>query len=501
LFLDDSIKIISHIKNLMALPNYFFADLPPEATLSPAMIAAACETLKRNREKYLGHRHTNEMVKVLCEVGREWLQPENKFRRMALSSAWDADSKIHASDLKLAGTSAFAKAFGAIRKVPGAPGLGFSKATLERGLDDFFRRFTPDNFHALLNQDLGEVPALPQDMDASVQPSPVAHHFWHGPELLVHVAAGNIPNPALMSLTLGLLTRSAQFMKCASGASFLPRLLAHSIYEIDPKLGACLEIAEWPGGNRELETALFAEADCLTATGSDETLSDIRSRLPAKARFLGYGQRVSFGLVTREVLRDETVADVVARVADDVVAWDQNGCLSPHVIYVEERGAVESDKFASLLGLELMKREELAPRGKISVEEAAIIASRRSLYETLAAHRGDAKIWQSADSTAWTVVFEHEVRFHFSPLNRFVFVKPVPDLAAVLQGVDELKGKISTVGVAAPPDRLKEIAPRLARWGATRICAAGQMQNPPLTWRHDGRPALGDLVVWTDVEA
>jgi hypothetical protein len=26
------------------------------------------------------------------------------------------------------------------------------------------------------------------------------------------------------------------------------------------------------------------------------------------------------------------------------------------------------------------------------------------------------------------------------------------------------------------------------------------MQNPPLTWRHDGRPALGDLVTWTDME-
>ena len=39
-----------------------------------------------------------------------------------------------------------------------------------------------------------------------------------------------------------------------------------------------------------------------------------------------------------------------------------------------------------------------------------------------------------------------------------------------------------------------------ARWGATRICAIGQMQNPPLTWRHDGRPSLGDLVTWTDWE-
>ncbi len=37
----------------MNLPDYFLADLPPEATLSPAMIAAACDALKRNREKFL----------------------------------------------------------------------------------------------------------------------------------------------------------------------------------------------------------------------------------------------------------------------------------------------------------------------------------------------------------------------------------------------------------------------------------------------------------------
>jgi hypothetical protein len=34
----------------MNLPNYFLADLPPEATLSPAMITEACQTLKRNRD-------------------------------------------------------------------------------------------------------------------------------------------------------------------------------------------------------------------------------------------------------------------------------------------------------------------------------------------------------------------------------------------------------------------------------------------------------------------
>jgi hypothetical protein len=98
------------------------------------------------------------------------------------------------------------------------------------------------------------------------------------------------------------------------------------------------------------------------------------------------------------------------------------------------------------------------------------------------------------------VVFEHELRFHFSPLNRFIFIKPVPDANAVLQGADEISGGISTVGVAAPPEKMNELARLFARHGATRICPLGQMQNPPLTWRHDGRPALGDLVTWTDYE-
>ena len=452
----------------MDLPNYFLADLPPEAELSPAMISAACDTLRRNREKYLASRTDEEIVNVLCEVAAEWLRPENRLRRLA--------------------------------RELGPEETGFSNAILERGLDGFFRQFTPGNFSALLQQDLGDGIALADAHRPAPTAPRLASHFWRGPQLLVHIAAGNIPNPALMSITLGLLTRSAQFVKCARGASLLPRLFAHSIYEMDRKLGACLELAEWRGGDVILEAPLFAKADCVTATGADETLAAIRAQLPENVRFVGYGQRVSFGYVTREVLRDEEISRIVADAADDVIAWDQNGCLSPHVLYVEERGGVESDQFAALLAAELMRRETTEPRGKISVEESAAIASRRVIYETLAAHRGDVKIWLSSDSTAWTVVFEHESRIHLSPLNRFIFIKPVPDAAAALQGLDEVRSQVSTIGIAAPPEIMCELARQFARWGATRICLLGQMQNPPLTWRHDGRPALGDLITWTDFE-
>jgi hypothetical protein len=302
-------------------------------------------------------------------------------------------------------------------------------------------------------------------------------------------------------MILGLLTRSAQLVKCARGTSLLPRLFAHSIYELDPKLGACLEVATWQGGDKSLEDVLFSEADCVTATGGDEALTAIRNRLPARVRFLGYGHRVSFGFVAGEVLTAFNARKVVARAADDVVAWDQLGCLSPHVFYVEAGGAMSPDQFAAELAKELESREAVEPRGGLPTATAAVIASRRSIYAMRAAHSAHTRIWQSKDSTAWTVVCEADEAFPVSCLHRFIYVRPVRDLEEALQNADALRGCTSTIGVAVPEHQLGEIATRLARWGATRVCPVGQMQNPPLTWRHDGRSALGELITWTDLES
>jgi hypothetical protein len=440
------------------------------------MITEACLTLKRNRAQYLAQRSTHSLVELLCTVGEAWLKPDNAFRRLALES--------------------------------GPEKAGFSRATLQKGLDNFFRQFTPDNFHALLAQDLGDGLEMTSDgcrvTSETASPrhsSPVTRHLWHGPELLVHIAAGNIPNPTLMSIVLGVLARSAQLVKCASGSAFLPRLFAHSLYEADAKLGACLEIAEWRGGNADLETVLFAGADAVTATGSDETLAAIRARLPIKTRFLGYGHRLSFGFVAQEILTGFHARKIVAHAADDVVAWNQLGCLSPHVIYVQTGGEVSPEQFAGRLADELEQREQTEPRGELPAEHAATIASRRGIYEVRAAHSPETtQHWRSKDSTAWTVVYEADARFQLSCLNRFIYVKPVRDLAEALQYAETVRDQVSTVGLAVPEHRMEEMSVQLARWGATRICPLGRMQNPPLTWRHDGRPALGDLITWTDLE-
>jgi hypothetical protein len=507
----------------MSLPHYFFADLPHEATITPTMLTEACLTLRRNRERYLANRTTKSLISLLSWVAAEWLKPEYSFRKMALAE--------------------------------GPETTGFSMPTLEAGLTDFFRQVNERNLIALIEQDLGHAHRLDALVSTEVEERQNRMAIATAPGLLVHVAAGNLPNPTLMSMILGLLARSAQFVKCASGSAFLPRLFAHSLYEADSKIGACLEVAEWkrpaagalaaspqgaaseqlkpvetaralqpaaspgapvrvrltkPAGANgfhttdlqalELNRALFQQADCVTATGDDESLANIRQQMPLHVRFVGYGHRVSFGFIAAGALTSSTSHRLVENVAADVCAWNQLGCLSPHIFYVEHGGILTPAQFAERLAKEMPVHEHRNPRGDLPVQAAAEITSRRSIYEVRAAHSEETQIWASKDSTAWTVVFEMDPRFQVSCLNRFIYVKGVANLAEALRAADMVRGKVSTVGLAAPHREFPELATQLARWGATRVCPLGRMQRPSLSWRHDGRPALGDIVMWTDVE-
>lgn len=448
----------------MNLPNYFIADLPADYAVRPDMVREACQTLKRNRERYLLPRSTESLIQVMVELGRAWQSPHSPWRTMALEQ--------------------------------GPSALGLSREMLAWGLDGFFRQLTPRNLNALLVQELGHPQRLDRMVanDAEILVNITARAL--GPELLVHIAAGILPTPVFLGILHGLLVRSAQVVKCAGGASLLPRLFAHSLHDLEPKLASCLELVAWKGGSSELEATLFEEANTIVASGSDETIESLRRTVPGHARFLAHGHRVSAAYVTRESLMPGEESRTLEAAAMDVAAWDQLGCLSPHVIYVETGGMLPPEGFAARLGEALEGVEKRWPRGPVTPEVAASIFQRRELYKLRAAADGNTRCWSSADSTAWTVVYEVDPSFQTSCLHRFIMVKPVDTPEECLRHAEMIRGRWSTVGLAGTGVRASELAAQFAAWGIHRICPLGRMQLPPLTWRHDGRPVLGDLVSW-----
>ncbi len=452
----------------MDLPNYFLADMPSNENLTPAMLTDACLTLKRNRLRYLAERSTPSLIRTIANIAEHWTYPNYPIREYTLTK--------------------------------GPEKTGFPAEVLEAGLMDFMREINEENLQALVEQDLGHLRRLDEPCGNESDRSGQRMGMAVGPELILHITGGVLPNGVFTNIILGILTKSAQLIKCASEAAFLPRMFAHSIYDTDPKLGACLEIAEWSGGDQDLEEAVYAETDLVTAMGSDKTISQIRKRLPQSIRYLDYGHKVSVGYIAKSALQGFGIRTLLNKTVDDIVAWNQLGCLSPHVIYVEENPELPPIQFAERLANQLKKREEEFPRGALSAKQAALITTRRSFYDIRAAHVPGTVYWKSEDSTDWTVVFEEDPLFQLSCLHRFIYVKRVENLREVIAGLEKVHGRVSTVGLAASPTESPEIVKTLAHWGVTRICPLGSMQKPSLSWRHDGRPALSDLVTWTDWE-
>ena len=100
----------------------------------------------------------------------------------------------------------------------------------------------------------------------------------------------------------------------------------------------------------------------------------------------------------------------------------------------------------------------------------------------------------------WTVLYDPDPTFTVSPLSRTVFVKPIPDILEIPCYLEPLRSTIQAVGIAVPPRRATALMDLLGLLEVSRICPMGQMQKPPLTWHHEGRFRILDLLRFVDWE-
>jgi hypothetical protein len=315
------------------------------------------------------------------------------------------------------------------------------------------------------------------------------------PDLLVHVLSGNIPGLGAVPIHLSLALGSAAIIKTASGDPFFAPQWARSIAATDPELGDCLAVTHWSGGDRSVEDAVFGGADVVVASGSDEAIAAIAAR--TRSRFLGHGHKVSFALIGRDRLEDSDDAARMARdLAYDVSIWDQQGCLSPQLCYIERGGRVSPEQFVTLLADGLSHYAEQLPPRHLDVEEQTAIVRFRQQCEWSAG----AELLTSERSDAWSIALEPGSGFRPTCLNRCVRVKVIDGLDEVSAALVDCRRVLEAAGVAVSEARGAAIEEMLAKAGVHRICAIGKMQEPPLSWCQGGRPRVGDWVEWLEIE-
>ncbi len=434
--------------------------------LTPAGLAAQLERIVSARDAYLANLPVQRIVTVLDRVANRWLDPTSHYRR-------EAEQLLPII-------------------------TGYSEPAVRKGLVSYLGMLRAENVRRLLEEELPTVAAL-DDFVPRGQAGGWTRAF--GPRLTVHVWSGNVPGLPSQSLVAALLVKSASFGKVASEEPLFATLLAESIAEVDPSLAACLAVGYWHGGDAEMESVAFQRAEAVIAYGSEPAIDGVRARVPGGTRLVAYGHKLSFGVVAREALTASCVDETVRRAAYDVVKYDQQGCLSPHVLYVERLGDTSPRDFALKLADALGSYADRVPRAQLTLAESSSLRQLRGRFELRRALGADAASEEVFDTSQAVVLYDEDPRFEASCLNRTVFVKAIDD---VVEDVPRLAAAVrrylQTCGVAASSTRTRQLANTLGALGLDRVCPLGRMGDVAATWHHDGRFNVLELLRWTDLE-
>jgi hypothetical protein len=414
-------------------------------------VAAACERLLAARQGLAG-RPLPDIAAALGRVASRWLDPASTVRREARST------------------------------LPETTGL--SEAVLAAGLDRSFAALSSDALVGLLHAELGAHVDLGWAPHAGMRSRAV------GPGLVLVVGAGNVPTPLAVDVFAALLLRASVLCKPPGDEPRFARLLARSIAEEDPALGACVEVCSWPGGSGSHEAQALARADAVIATGEDASVLSLRARAPLTTRFVARGSRLSVGLLARESLRSDAIADLARRIALDTLLWDQRGCLSPVIWLVERGGELPATAVAEAVDRALRAEGLVLPPSpavdrRIAAAEARALADVRRAAGDPVRRFGDVLV----DDGPLT-----------PQAGRLVTLAPLPDLAAAPERLTPFSGRLSNVLIEAPPERVEALVEALVPLYPTRFCRVGQAQEPPVAWHHDGEPVLLPLLRWVDRE-
>ena len=333
----------------------------------------------------------------------------------------------------------------------------FSQNMAEALLDALFAELTAPKLIQLLKSEIKD----PLVLDG-FRRDPVSGNFHraNGPRLITHIFSGNVPNPAIVSFILGMLVKSTNVGKVSSEDLGFLDIYLQSLMSHDKRLGRTNFLLR-PKDKKSLRRWMRA-SDLVVAYGSDETLARLKKNVPAKASFAGYGHRVSFGIYAKEVLTEKNLVGFAKKTARDIWMTDQRGCLSPTEIFLEGSKEELLAEFSGALAKE--------------IERLFVMRTWRLPVRVDAAH---------------------VIGLAGRKMVRVRMIKDLENIPKILMPIEKY---LQAMSLEASAKRRKALADRLSVIGVNRICRAGQMQKPPITWHHDGKPNLAAWLTWTDLE-
>ena len=417
-----------------------------------------------NRHSYLQQLTVNEIIDIISRAVEKWTDPEYHLRKLAEQA------------------------------IPVVTGYDANQFTLE--LKNFIRLFRKKELKRFVNADLGHSGAILDEFQPNLSGG---FSKFYGPDLIFQIFSGNVPGVQLWTLIMGLLVKSPTLGKTSFAEPIMPALFVQTLAEIDPKLSNTIAILPWHSGEK-FESLCLEQADTIIVCGGKESVASVKSKAPLNKKILSYGYKIGFAVVGKEALTPDHYGQVIKKLAEDITTYDQQACLAPQSVFIEDEGIMTPQEFASILANELNNSQIKYPRAPIQEADKIAIKKMRQEAEIMAIKSGNTLVLRSDNSTDWTVVLHHNIGFRASPLNRTIHIYVVNDLTEIPSVLIPYQQYLQSAGVAVAPNRLFSLAGILGEVGVNRMSALGKMNHVASGWHHDGRFNLLDLVRVTDIE-
>ena len=318
--------------------------------------------------------------------------------------------------------------------------------------------------------------------------------------LVCHWMAGNVQILGLFALVQSIMTKNVNLLKVSSHDEgvFAGLLSAFEGLTYTTPAGYTISgddllktmaVVYFSRNALKLGESMSKNADVRIAWGGREAVETVAG-YPSKydCETVIFGPKLSFAVVTKEMLGNEQAAKKLARrVSVDVSVFDQTGCASAHNLFVERGGEVSPKRFCEILNESMAKTEIQIPKPTMSPEQVSAIHSIRGVYDFCGISIG-------SETMSYSILLDDHDELHKPVYSRVLFVHAVD---SIMQAVKHITDDIQTVGIEATQEQAVAFAEAATPMGAVRFPQIGRMLNFEMPW--DGIVLIDRLVKWNTV--
>lgn len=315
----------------------------------------------------------------------------------------------------------------------------------------------------------------------------------------VHIIAGNVPVVGVTTVIRNAITRSDAIIKTPSNDPLTTAALVRTMIDMAPDhpLTRHVSVAYWKGGDDRIEPALYdpRRIEKIVAWGGFAGIKHLTRYLQPGLDLITLDPKHSGSLIGKEAFADEaTLQHVAQRLAVDIGAMNQEGCVNARVIHVESGTDAEGIKRAERLGELTFAALQTLPQ-HLSTPHKAFDRELKDEIDALAFVDDEYTVFGGRSNEGAIIVSRsaNPVDFARQLACRVANIVPVDDVSEAVRSVNSYT---QTIGIF--PESLKtRLRDQLAWHGAQRLVSLGgaatlnQAPGP-----QDGIEPLRRMVKW-----